>query len=132
MFLTVFRSIYFNIPFSFVVNSIGRVIMTVNIRRHIVVLLGQGVDGGPGGAVVTAGTEVVPGDAEGPVVAFLAGEAPAVGAEGGEAVLLPRAEDDAFEGPCTAGGLAVGEGAVVVIPCPGGIEDRCLRPVGEI
>ena len=117
MFLTVFRSIYFNIPFSFVVNSIGRVIMTVNIRRHIVVFLCQGVDGSPGGAVVTAGTEVVEGDAEGGVVAFLAGEAPAVGAEGGEAVLLPRAE-----------GIEV----VLLDDGPGGVEDRCIRPVGEI
>ena len=64
----------------------------------------QGVDGGPGGAVVAAGAEVVEGYAGG----------------------------DAFEGPCSAGGVAVGEGAVVVIACPGGVEDRCLRPVGEI
>ena len=86
------------------INSVHRIPAAVGIGTEGVVLLGEGVDGGPGGSVVAAGAEVVQGDAEG----------------------------DALQGPCPAGGVAVGEGAVVVIACPGGVEDRCLRPVGEI
>ena len=85
----------------------NRISDTKRIRRKPIIFLGHGVDGGPGGAVVEAGAEVGVRDAEG-VLLLLAGEAPAVGGQGRQAV-----------------GMAGAEGIVValLLDGPGGVHD---------
>ena len=66
--------------------------MTIHIRTHAVIFLREGIDGGPGGAVIEACAEVAVGHSEGSVLFFLAGETPAVPGQGRQAVRVTGAE----------------------------------------
>ena len=83
--------------------------MTVCIRTCRIILLRQRINGRPcSRAVVEAGAEVAVGDAEGGILLLLAGEAPAVGRQGRQAV-----------------GVAVAKRIIVVLLLndTGGIDD---------
>ena len=81
------------IPLAIYLDAAHRIILAIHIWTHRVVLLRQRINGRPSsGAVVEPCAEIGVCDAEGSVLLLLAGEAPAVRSELGQAVGVTHAE----------------------------------------